>query len=236
MTQKLPIILAVEELPFDRTIALVGLLGDRVGYKVHSDVDRAGAKLIVGMLRDAGAERVMVDLKLHDIKNTVTRRTQELYKAGATTITVHASGGVEMMRAAVEVASEAVRAITVLTSLSDKECGEIYGDDRHTAVLRLASLASQAGVAGVVCSPNEVSSLKADVVLGELKLVVPGTRSEGHGHDDQMNVQTPLATLLAGAEDLVIGRQVTNAEDPLMALELLVAEITPALAQRGGTS
>ena len=89
------------------------------------------------------------------------------------------------------------------------------------------------GITGVVCSPNEVAMLKGDEETKHLLLIVPGTRSAGVDHGGQKNVQTPLATLLAGANDLVIGRQVTQARNPLHALELLEAEIEPAIGKVG---
>jgi orotidine-5'-phosphate decarboxylase len=199
--------------------------------KIHDLWDSYGPK-IVDKLKLAGAAKVWVDLKLHDIPATVGKRAKAVADAGADIITVHISGGVPMMKAAVESGLE-VYGITVLTSLSPGQVREIYRDeDVQRVALKFAGMAAKAGVRGIVCSPLEVARIAGFEDCHALKLVVPGTRSAGQEANDQMRVDTPAAAIAAGAHHLVIGRQITQAADPVAAYEALMAEIQPALALR----
>ncbi len=233
------IILAADELTLDQCLGLASKIGSKVhAIKVHNVFDLQGPS-VVARLREAGAQRVWVDSKLNDIPNTVRLRAKAIANSGADILTVHASGEIEMMMAAVEsnVLVE-IFAITVLTSLSEEQAHLLHGHPSKAAVLYLARLAKLAGVHGIVCSPKEVGILAKRPELRGLKLVVPGIRSAGKDAGDQQRVDTPAAAIKAGATHLVIGRQITQASDPVAALEELEAEIAGAetATQGGGKS
>jgi len=226
------LIAAADGLNIAQCLSLVSKVGTRMyAIKIHDLYDKGGS-VVVSRLRSDGAERVWVDAKLHDIPKTVENRTRALISAGANIITVHASGGTEMMKAAVEVASTKgveIYAITILTSLSEKECQKIYGEIPSIMALQLALMAKDAGVQGIVCSPHEVKQLSdhSDLRNLGLKFVVPGIRSVGTNTNDQKRFDTPAATIKAGATHLVIGRQITQAQDPKSALDAIEQEISP---------
>jgi orotidine-5'-phosphate decarboxylase len=221
--------LALDGLSLDESLKLLGQLGGRsYAVKIHALHDQGGPRMI-GLLRDHGAEKIWVDYKVHDTKYTVGYRVAALRNHEVDIITVHASGGVSMMREAVKAAGDQTEiwAITVLTSLDDEEIGAIYGRDRTRPeiVHDFARLAANAGVAGLVCSAQEVVLLRQDPYLASLKLVVPGTRSAGVALGQQKRSGTPRQAILDGATYLVAGSQVTEAEDPLAAFEAMEAEI-----------
>ena len=218
------VILAADGLALDATLRLVDQLrGGVYGVKIHSLWDRHGPD-VVKQLLDAGAPRVWVDLKLHDIPETVRDRAKAVAESGAHMITVHASGGIEMMMTACESWLEII-AVTVLTSLDEDQVHLLHGNPSKATVLSLARLAKLAGVASVVCSPREVGILAKRPELADMVFITPGVRSPGVASDDQKRVDTPMNALLAGATRLVIGRQITKAEDPLAALNLIEEEI-----------
>ncbi len=185
----------------------------------------------------AGAE-VFLDLKLHDIPNTVGRAAAAAVATGAAIVNCHASGGRDMMRAFGDggraAASAAGRpapklvAVTVLTSLDAAALAAIglAGSPRDAAV-RLASLAKEAGLDGVVCSPEEIAAIRA-ACGPDFLLVVPGVRPAGAAAGDQKRVATPAAAIRAGADLLVVGRPITGAPDPAEAARAIVAEIAGA--------
>lgn len=188
---------------------------------------------IVGRLADMGY-RVFVDLKLHDIPHQVEGAARRIARLGASMFTVHASGGAEMMRAAVRGACEGseecgtdapdVIAVTVLTSI-DASVLSAVGVERGPAsqVGLLTALARDAGVQGVVCSPNEAADSRG--VLGQEALVVtPGVRPAWAAAGDQARVATPAEALTAGASHLVIGRPITAADSPVAALERILSD------------
>lgn len=220
------IILALDGMTLERAEALVRLLGDRVyAVKLHELVDTEGPS-VISFLKKAGAARVWVDHKLHDIPNTVRLRAQALATQGADIITVHASGGIEMMQAARAGApSTELYAVTVLTSLAEDAVQKIYSDTSEATVQRLAMLAQEAGMDGVVASPKEVALLHEMFGAAGPKLVIPGVRSLGSDVGDQERTGTPLQALQDGATHLVIGRQITEAEDPVAAFETLITEL-----------
>lgn len=224
MTER--IIVSPDELDEAALLAFASAIGPRVyAVKIHDNYDRLGPD-IVGKLKDAGAKRVWMDAKLHDIPNTARARTKAFADNGVDIITVHASGGVEMMRAAKEGAGAAeVYAVTVLTSLSEEAASTIYHQKVQEQVLALAHLANEADVDGVVCSAKEVAMLAADPALAGLKFVVPGVRSPGADTHDQKRVMSPREAIDAGASLLVIGRQITTAQDPSHALDALESEL-----------
>ena len=230
------IILAADGMNFAECVNLVLAIGERLyAVKIHDLYDWYGPTVVQTLL-NMGAPRVWVDAKLHDIPNTVRLRTKALVASGAEIVSVHASGGVEMMRAAVEAAGEKaeIYAVTVLTSLSVAEVMDTYGTAPDHAVCSLAVTAKKAEVQGIVCSPREVSVLADISDFQSMKLVVPGIRSDGKDTGDQKRVDTPYAAICAGADYLVIGRQVTQAPDPKAALKEIEDEIAPAFEELWG--
>lgn len=221
--------LALDGLSFGESLAIVGQIGPRCqSVKIHALLDKLGPPAI-GLLIDQGAPQVWVDYKLHDTKDTVGFRVAALRSIGAKVITVHASGGVSMMRAAVEAAGEQTEiwAITVLTSLDEEEIGDIYGRERsrQQIVSDFAYMAKKAGVVGLVCSAQEVGMLSTDPQLVGMKLVVPGTRSTGVALGQQKRSGTPAQAMIDGATYLVAGSQVTKSPNPLAAWIAMEDEI-----------
>jgi orotidine-5'-phosphate decarboxylase len=174
--------------------------------------------------------RVFCDLKLHDIPTQVRGAAHSLASKGVWLTTVHASGGRAMVVAAVEGAAAAgsgtlVAAVTVLTSLDASELAVVgFGSDPAPQVLRLASLAVGAGAQALVCSPQEVAAVRAEVGPGVL-LVTPGIRPAGGDLGDQSRVATPAAAVAAGADYLVVGRPITASSDPRAAAEAIRGEM-----------
>jgi orotidine-5'-phosphate decarboxylase len=190
----------------------------------------------------AGSGRVFLDTKFHDIPNTVAKSVAAATRAGVGMLTLHASGGSAMMRAARDAAGEAAAAagvdspcllgVTVLTSLSPSDLKEVgiegAVDDQ---VARLVDLAIESGIGGVVASPLEAAMVRrraGDV----LRIVTPGIRSSADDSDDQARIATPGAAIAAGADVLVVGRPVVRSSDPKRAATALVTEIERALAER----
>jgi orotidine-5'-phosphate decarboxylase len=162
---------------------------------------------------------VFLDLKLHDIPNTVEGAARSAVASGASLLTVHASGGAEMIRAAVRGAGPLVRvlAVTVLTSLDADALDEVgIAGPPTEAVVRLARLAVGSGAVGLVCSPLEVAAVRKALGAAPL-LVVPGVRPPGAAKGDQARVATPAEAVRAGADVLVIGRPLRDARDPAAA-------------------
>ncbi len=215
-------------------LALARTLQGRVEWlKVGMTLYYAEGPEIVTRLREMGF-KIFVDLKLHDIPHQVEGAAREISRLGASMFTVHASGGRAMMEAAVRGACSAseecgldtpdVIAVTVLTSTDDAGLAEI-GVGAHSAqqVERLASLARQAGVQGVVCSPLE-AALMRELLGPEALVVTPGVRPAGADAGDQARVATPRQAVEAGASHLVIGRPITGAAEPGAAVEAIVSE------------
>jgi orotidine-5'-phosphate decarboxylase len=207
--------------PFARAVAPeVGML--KVGLELFvaegPPVVRAAAAL---------GRPVFLDLKLHDIPNTVEGAARSAAASGASLLTVHASGGTEMVRAAVRGAGPGVRvlAVTVLTSL-DSAALESVGlrGPPEDAVVRLAKLAVDAGAGGIVCSPHEVAAVRAAVGRGPL-LVIPGVRPAGAAKGDQARVATPAEAVRAGADVLVIGRPLREGGDPAAAARAIAGTL-----------
>jgi orotidine-5'-phosphate decarboxylase len=178
---------------------------------------------------------VFLDLKLHDIPNTVAGAVRSVSQTGASLLTIHAGGGPAMIEAAVKTAAGIAHApkllaVTVLTSM-DRQQLEATGvfDSPAEQVARLGKMAIAAGADGLVCSPEEVANLRQ--VLGpEPLLVTPGIRAEGADAGDQKRIATPQAALYSGASYLVVGRQITQAADPKAAAESILAGMAGALA------
>jgi orotidine-5'-phosphate decarboxylase len=173
---------------------------------------------------------IFLDLKLHDIPNTVEGAARSAAATGAALLTVHASGGPEMIRAAVRGAGEQVKvlAVTVLTSLDAATLDRIgLEGPPEAAVVRLARLAVEAGAGGLVCSPQEVAAVRA-AVGSELLLVVPGVRPAGAAAGDQSRIATPAEAVRAGADVIVVGRPLRDADDPADAARRIAAELQSA--------
>jgi orotidine-5'-phosphate decarboxylase len=182
-----------------------------------------------GIVRDYTARglSVMLDLKLHDIPETVARATANVASLGAGLLTVHAGGGRAMLEAAVKNAgSTRVLAVTVLTSLDDSDLADI-GAQGPVAdlVKRRAELAQRAGCHGIVASPHEVQTLRA-VLPRDFLIVTPGVRPAGSAAGDQKRVMTPAQARAAGSDLVVVGRPLRDAPDPAAAARAVVAELS----------
>jgi orotidine-5'-phosphate decarboxylase len=208
--------------------ALVDTLGDAADfYKVGLQLYTAEGPQVVEWLRGAG-KRVFLDLKLHDIPNTVRGAAQSAAALDVQLLTVHAVGGAAMLRAAVEGGGSTVGilGVTVLTSMSH---GDLEGARGHAVpsvadeVLRLSALAAGAGAHGIVCAGSEVAPVRA--AHPALHPLVPGIRLGGTPTHDQARVMTPREAMDAGASYLVIGRTVTAADNPPAAMRAVLAEL-----------
>ena len=202
---------------------LASRLAGHVGlFKVGLELFLAHGRASVDAIRKFGLP-IFLDLKLHDIPQTVERAARGVAELGVDYLTVHASGGSEMIRAARRALPRTkLLAVTALTSLGPDDLDAV-GLARD-AVPRLARLAVAEGADGVVCAPQEVSALRAS--LGpELLLVVPGIRPAGAAPDDQRRTATPAEAIRAGASILVIGRPLRDASDPAAAADAIAREI-----------
>jgi orotidine-5'-phosphate decarboxylase len=177
---------------------------------------------------------VFLDLKLHDIPATVAAAVRSAGELGVRYLTVHASGGTSMLRAAVDAAAQCatpprIVAVTVLTSLDDEDLRALgMPSSSASQVQRWAELAFGAGVRAFVCSPAEASSLRA--ALGhEAELITPGVRPTGTDRGDQKRVMTPADAIRAGADALVVGRPIRNAADPAAAADAIVHEMAAVI-------
>ena len=198
----------------------------KIGHELFT---AAGPRVVERVL--AGGSDVFLDLKFHDIPNTVRGGVRSAAQLGARLVTVHASGGRQMLEAAAQGAADGgdrcgVLAVTVLTSLTAAEQAASWGRERieiRGEALRLADMAALAGLHGVVCSGEEAGAIR-DRHRGRLATLVPGIRPAGGAAHDQARVVTPGAAVAAGARYLVIGRAVTGAADPAAAFAALAAE------------
>jgi orotidine-5'-phosphate decarboxylase len=213
---------------------LVARLGDSCRfYKVGLELFATEGPEIVRTLIGEGHE-VFVDLKLHDIPNTVRSASRAVASLGASLLTVHASGGVDMMRAAVQGATEdapnrpcRILGVTVLTSHSAQSQAAAWGRpsvDVGAEVERLAGETETAGAAGIVCSGHEAQSIRARFGT-RLGLLIPGIRLAGGDAHDQQRVMTPSAAASAGATWIILGRAVTAAPDPRAAMSRVREEL-----------
>jgi orotidine-5'-phosphate decarboxylase len=169
---------------------------------------------------------VFLDLKLHDIPNTVAGAARSVARLRPRFLTVHAAGGADMVRAAVDAAPDVtITAITVLTSLTAAHLDAVgLAGPPQDAVRRLAALAVGAGAGALVCSPQEVAAVRAEVGP-DVVLITPGVRPAGSATGDQARVATPREALDAGADLLVVGRPVTGATDPAAAAQAIAADL-----------
>ena len=222
-------IVALDFQTVGEALAMVERLGDACRfYKVGSELFTAAGPQVVETLRSLGSD-VFLDLKLHDIPNTVLGAARSAAQLGVRLLTVHASGGQEMVKAAVEGAGEkcGILGVTILTSFDAPALGMAWGRgkvDVRREVIRLAGIAHIAGAHGVVCGGREAGALGRKYGPG-LRLLVPGIRAENAPADDQKRTVTPAAAAKAGATYVVIGRMVTRAVDPRSAM--LAANLKP---------
>ena len=205
-------------------------LGDSVAvYKVGLQLFTAAGPRIVSELANSG-RKVFLDLKLHDIPNTVAGAVKAASELGVHMLTVHSAGGSRMLKAATEAARDEgtapiILAVTVLTSFSQADLAEsgIQADISHQ-VRHLATLAQTAGCGGVVTSPHEAHALRS--MLGrEMAIVTPGIRPQGSDAGDQSRVSTPAAAIRAGASHIVVGRPISAATNKLHAAKAILDEI-----------
>ncbi len=174
--------------------------------------------------------QVFLDLKLHDIPNTVAGAVRTAAASGASLLTIHAGGGPAMISAAVEAAPAGMRllAVTVLTSMDAVELGAVgLSDSPEQQAVRLGEMAVAAGAHGLVCSAAEITPLRSSSAQ-EVQLVVPGIRPAGYRADDQRRVATAGEAIRLGADMLVVGRPITRANDPASTARALLAEIMAA--------
>ncbi len=185
---------------------------------------------VVATVRGGSGVRVFLDLKLHDIPNTVAGAARAVAKLHPEILTVHAAGGADMIKAAVEAAPDTIVAgVTLLTSISDQDLADLgVNGSVSDAVRRMAVLSVSAGARGLVCSPQEVAAVRAEVGPGIL-LITPGIRPARATSDDQARVATPEEALKAGADLLVIGRPITRAPDPGAAAAAIASSLRRAV-------
>lgn len=225
-------------------LKLVSELKDLVGtFKVGHRLYTAGGPAIVRDIIKVGG-RVFLDLKYHDIPNTVANAAAEAVKLGVSIFNVHALGGFDMMRAAAESArltsenlslpAPVVLAVTVLTSMDDASLRKELKINRslRREVAHLARLAQRAGLDGVVASPREISMLRR-TVRGRFCILTPGVRPAWADRDDQKRIMTPGEAVAAGADYIVIGRPVLKAGDRRAAVESILQEIVQAGSAAG---
>ena len=211
--------------------------GIKLGLEFFSAHGGAG---VAAVMAAASGAPLFLDLKFHDIPNTVAGAIRAVVPLRPAIVNVHAAGGPAMMRAAVAAASEAaathgvarprVLAVTVLTSMDDADLSAVgQTPPAESQVVRLAQLSQSCGMDGVVCSAREIGPIRA-ACGGEFALVVPGIRPAGSAQGDQKRVMTPADAMAAGATSLVVGRPITTADDPLAAARAIVAEAAAGAA------
>lgn len=237
MEAKDRIVLALDVDTTEEAMALVRKLTGYVGvFKIGMQLFNSAGPTIVQKVHDLGG-RVFLDLKLHDIPNTVGAAGKVLTRLNTYMFNVHAAGGREMMRkVAEESAAEAGRlgmepplvlAVTVLTSISQKELAEemfVSGMTVEELVVKWALMAQESGLGGVVCSPREISLIRSSCGP-DFKIVTPGIRPLWSAADDQKRITTPLQALEQGADFMVIGRPIVKADDPCAAAQRIIDEL-----------
>ena len=223
-----PIIAALDVSTADEALALAAEVAPAVGaFKIGKELFVSAGPDIVQRVRDTGAE-VFLDLKFHDIPNTVAKAVASAARLDVQLLTVHASGGTAMLRAAQKASGQngpLVLGVTVLTSMDESDLAEL-GISKSPAdqVRHLAKLATAAGLRGLVCSPMEIAPLR-EILPAEIQLVTPGIRPAGVDAGDQKRVLTPSEALAAGANRLVIGRPIYAAENPRAAAEAILESL-----------
>lgn len=229
------LIVALDVSTMDAMKSIVSSLGDSVSfYKVGMELFYAEGDQTVRYLQDQG-KHVFLDLKLHDIPNTVAHGVSSLTRLGANLITIHGQGGPIMMKAAAQAARESAEqlgierpkllAITVLTSFDDEAWTSIGGQlPISNQVIRLTKLAKESGMDGVVCSALEAKMIR-EACGPNFLIVTPGIRPSFAATNDQKRIATPASALADGASRLVIGRPITQAANPQEAVRLIIEEM-----------
>ena len=236
----------VVEINCKRVIVALDYASEKEGWHIVERLDPARCRLKIGKelfthtgpkfvcrVIDAGFD-VFLDLKYHDIPNTVAGACSAAADLGCWMVNIHASGGRAMMEAAVERlahhrARPLLTAVTVLTSMGETAIAEVgYVGDTHDLVLKLAALSHECGMDGVVCSAHEVKAIK-ELCGKDFLAVVPGLRPDNTRTDDQHRIATPSAAVEAGADFLVIGRPITRNADPAAAIEAIYCELSDSL-------
>jgi len=227
---RIAVALDVEDL--EQGVALARLLSGRVGWlKVGLELfTREGPRAVAAIAEHAP---VFLDLKLHDIPTTVARSVASVAALEVGLLTVHASGGPAMLQAAAEEATAAtggrmrLLAVTVLTSTSDEELARMGMDGAQVQVPRLARVAVDSGIDGLVCAPADIERVR-QAVGDEALIVTPGIRAQASQSDDHARAMSAEAAVAAGADLLVIGRPITRAADPVAAVDQIVASFAQA--------
>ncbi len=238
MSSREKLIVALDYPSADAAARVVEKLHGRAGmFKVGAELIAAEG-LVMARHLVASGEKVFLDLKLHDIPNTVRAAAREAARGGVDLLSVHASGGRAMMEAALEgvragapgrdASRPLVVAVTVLTSLASGDLDELgVSGTPEDAVVRLAGLAQKAGLDGVVASPREIAAVRR-ACGPRFVIVTPGIRPAAAASNDQARIATPESAVRAGADYLVVGRPITGADDPQAALEAVVIEMDKA--------
>jgi len=234
-----PLVVALDVDTVEQALSLVERLRGSVGmFKVGKQLFTSAGPEVVRRIVGRG-ERVFLDLKFHDIPNTVAKAGVEAARLGVSIFNLHALGGSKMMRAAVEAVSDAMErektprplilGVTVLTSHTQESLNEV-GIDRSLEgeVVALARLCKASGMDGVVASPQEIVPIREAVKDRNFVLLTPGVRPAGAALDDQSRVLTPAEAVQAGADFLVVGRPITAAADPAAAAQKILEEIERA--------
>ena len=208
-----PVILAVDTSDFDTARAWIEATRESIDiYKLGLEFYLTfGSKGIETIQRESGAS-IFLDLKLHDIPNTVKKSAGVVDHLHPRFLTVHASGGRAMVAAAVEAVSEtSITAVTVLTSLSDDDLSDLgFADTTLPTAVSMARVATSAGARSIVCSPHEIAAIRA-VIDASVEIITPGVRpADEVGSDDQVRTMTPAQAIALGANFLVIGRPITS--------------------------
>ena len=231
------LIVALDVSTASEAAKIVQSVGESAGFfKVGKQLFTAAGPEVVRNLVASG-KNVFLDLKFHDIPNTVAAAVRSASALGVSMITVHASGGSKMLKAAVDAAASGtekplVLAVTVLTSLGEQDLEEIgFAGHMKDQVLRLASLAQASGCGGVVTSAAVVAGLRRMLGIG-FAILTPGIRPVGEAAGDQARTATPYEAVAAGASHIVVGRPITGAKNPAQAAQEIVREIESALKTR----
>ncbi|MEX2550973.1 MAG: orotidine-5'-phosphate decarboxylase [Nitriliruptoraceae bacterium] len=212
---------------------LAASLAGQVGwFKVGLELFSAYGPKAVKAVRVHGP--VFLDVKLHDIPTTVERAAERIADLRVGLVTVHASGGAEMIAGAVRGLGEAgeILAVTVLTSTSDEDLASLGMPAAAAQVPRLAEVAVAAGAPGLVCAPQDLKAVR-EAVGPRIRLVTPGVRPAGSTDDDHARAATPAAALAEGADLLVVGRPITRAADPVRAAQAIADELADGPSERG---
>ncbi len=227
---KSPVIVALDFDAADRALALTARLDPTLcRVKVGKELFTSSGPALLEQIQAQGFE-VFLDLKFHDIPNTVAAAVSAASDLGVWMVNVHASGGSRMMEAARDAVAASsgqplLVGVTVLTSMSDEDLQELgWREGAQTRVEQLAELVRKSGLDGVVCSAQETALLRAHYGA-DFKLVTPGIRLAGDAAGDQCRIVTPQQALLKGSDYLVIGRSITQAEEPIESLQRILREL-----------